>query len=256
MPTDRFAALMGGLEEFSGDAVVDLSLWGEPSLHPDFSALVDAVLSRAGLSLIVETSGLGWKPGLLESIAARHRERIDWIVSLDAASPALYAKLRGQGWEEAQACVERLFALWPDRTHPQMVRARENEEELEEFWRGWKKRSENVIVQKYSRFAGLLPDRKVADLSPLVRKPCWHLMRDLNILIDGRVPPCRELPLGGADFGNIFEGLREGEAGSTDFYLSALDRIWHSGQTWNLRHVAGDWPEPCVNCDEYYTFNA
>ncbi len=256
MPLARFDALMGGLSAFSGDAVVDLSLWGEPSLHPEFPQLVDAVLSKPGLSLIVETSGLGWGPGVLEAIAARHPDRIDWIVSLDAASPEMYQKLRGEGWTEAQACVDRLLSLWPQQTHPQMLRTTDNEEELEAFWRGWKKRSDKVIVQKYSRFAALLPERKVADLSPLVRKPCWHLARDLAVLIDGGVPPCRELTRDTGSLGNLFRGLSSEDPGTPAFFESALARIWESGAAMHAAHCSGDLPETCRECDEYYTYNA
>ncbi|MEI6388104.1 MAG: spiro-SPASM protein [Spirochaetota bacterium] len=256
MPLARFDALMGGLAAISGDAVVDLSLWGEPSLHPEFPKLVDAVLSRPGLSLIVETSGLGWGPGILEAIAASHPDRIDWIVSLDAATPEMYQKLRGEGWTEAQACVDRLLALWPQQTHPQMLRTVDNEEELEAFWRGWKKRSDKVIVQKYSRFAGLLPERKVADLSPLVRKPCWHLARDLSILMDGGVPPCRELTRDTGSLGNLFAGLSPEDSGTPAFFESELARIWESGAAMHGSHCSGELPEDCKDCDEYYTYNA
>ncbi|MEI6875585.1 MAG: spiro-SPASM protein [Spirochaetota bacterium] len=255
-PAKRFDALMGGLADYAGDALVDLSLWGEPSFHPDFPSLVSSVLSRPGLSLIVETSGIGWAPGILESIASSHQDSIDWIVSLDAATPETYARLRGEGWSEALGTVERLFGLWPGRVHPQLLRSKENEEELEAFWRGWKKRSDNVIVQKYSRFAGLLPELKVADLSPLARKPCWHLMRDISILIDGSVPPCREILEGGDGFGNVFEGLPPDSVGQSAFFSSAFERIWKSGEAWHAKHVASTYPEPCKICDEFYTFNA
>ncbi|MGO9307767.1 MAG: spiro-SPASM protein, partial [Spirochaetia bacterium] len=34
MPLESFSLLMGKIVDFAGDAVVDISLWGEPSLHP------------------------------------------------------------------------------------------------------------------------------------------------------------------------------------------------------------------------------
>jgi len=256
LPTARFAAMMGGLEAFAGDAVVDLSPWGEPSLHPDFPALVDSTLSGPGLSLIVETSGLGWKDRPLEALASRHAGRIDWILSLDAASPETYLKLRGEGWEEAQAFASRVAALWPGRFHPQLVRHRENEPELEAFWRGWKAKTDKVIVQKYSRYAGRLPELSVADLSPLKRHPCWHLRRDLTILLDGSVPPCRDTTGAVEPIGSLFEGLARDEAGDAGFFETAFARVWAAGEPWHRAHVGGDLPEPCRICDEYYTYNA
>jgi len=256
MPRESFSSLLDQAVDLCEDAVIDISLWGEPSLHSDIGGMIGEVLARPSLSLIVETSGIGWggafEKGLARRIADSGGEgRLDWIISLDAASPELYARLRGKGYEEATSFAERMFDLFPGRAHVQMVRARENESELEAFWRGWKKKTEKVIVQKYSRFAGLLPERKVSDLSPLIRKPCWHLKRDLSVLIDGTVPLCREFSYGDIILGNAFGGR------------SGLAQAWAAGDVYHAAHVdafrSGEnsrYPSPCETCDEYYTYNA
>jgi spiro-SPASM protein len=256
MPREKFAFLMDQVVELSGDAVIDISMWGEPSLHADIGGVIDEVMSRPSLSLIVETSGLGWE-NRIDEIAARYgvSGRIDWVVSLDAASPELYAELRGPGFAEATAFAERLIALFPGHAHVQMLRARDSEAELEAFWRGWKKKTDKVIVQKYSRSAGLLPERKVSDLSPLARRPCWHLKRDLSILIDGKVPLCRDYSQGDIMLGNAFEP----HAGRP----TGIDAAWAVGAAHHEAHIeacrSGDgslFPSPCEACDEYYTYNA
>ena len=264
MPRERFSSILDQIVDLSEDAVIDISLWGEPSLHPDIALLIDEVMARPSLSLIVETSGIGWqrrKDGGadIEEIARRIKGaggaangtgRVDWIVSLDAATPETYARLRGEGFAEATSFAELLFGFFPGRAHVQMVRARENEAELEAFWRGWKKKTEQVIVQKYSRFAGYLPERKVSDLSPLVRRPCWHLKRDLSIMLDGKVPLCREFSHGNIVLGNAFEA-------------GGLAVAWTAGETYHGAHIkacrtgeSSSFPKPCETCDEYYTYNA
>jgi spiro-SPASM protein len=255
MERGRFAALLDQVVELCGDAVIDISLWGEPAMHADIGGIIDEVLARPGLSLIVETSGLGWDGRLVGALAARAAGRIDWVVSLDAWSPELYAELRGEGYEEAIAFAERLVGLFPGCAHVQMVRALENEAELEAFWRGWKKRLDGVIVQKYSRQAGLLPERKVSDLSPLSRRPCWHLKRDLSVLVDGTVPLCRDFSHGDIILGNAFEAKGGRPAG--------LAAAWEAGAAYHDRHIAAcreggseSFPAPCEACDEYYTYNA
>ena len=118
---------------------------------------------------------------------------------------------------------------------------KENEDDLDVFFKTWKARTENVIIQKYDSFSAMLPDRTVADLSPVKRFPCWHLKRDMAVLLDGTVPLCREdvraaTPLGNAlteDLGVIWERAQE---------------IYHS-------HLAGEYPGICARCDEYYTYN-
>ncbi len=261
MPREDFASILDQVVELCDDAVIDISLWGEPSMHADIGGMVGEVLSRPSLSLIIETSGLGWDHKVVESIAeGGGRGRIDWVVSLDAWSPELYAELRGPGYEEAVGFAELLIGLFPGRAHVQMVRSRENEAELEVFWRGWKKRTDQVIVQKYSRQAGLLPERKVSDLSPLARRPCWHLKRDLSVLVDGTVPLCRDFSHGDIVLGNALKSR------------AGLAEAWAAGDRLHARHIeacrAGDpagvaggsgascLPAPCEACDEYYTYNA
>jgi hypothetical protein len=79
---------------------------------------------------------------------------------------------------EALAFAGELLRLAPEKTHVQAVRVKENEEDIETFYvrKGVTRERD---IQKYDSCAGLLPDRSVADLSPLKRFPCWHLKRDL-----------------------------------------------------------------------------
>lgn len=256
MSKERFAAIAKAIADFSGDAVLDISLWGEPALHPDIEGLIDAALSHVkgdGLSLIVETSGIGWDSVVLERLAAKWQGRISWVVSLDAFDPESYTKFRGPGFDEARENALRLLKLFPASTYVQSLRTAEGEAGLEEFWHGWKKLTENVIVQKYSTFAGLLPERKVTDLSPLSRRPCWHLKRDLAILIDGKVPLCRDCARGEIMLGELFNGEEEVDEAELRIRLAS---IWEAGERYHRLHVAGLYPEPCAACDEYYTYNA
>jgi spiro-SPASM protein len=251
MERQRYASLLDQIIDLSEDAVIDISLWGEPSLHPDIAGLVEETLARPTLSLIVETSGLGWDRRTVERIAAlASRGRgLDWVVSLDAATQALYSRLRGPGFEEAVGFADLLIGLFPGRAHVQMVRTQDNEDELETFWRSWKKKTDKVIIQKYSRHAGLLPERKVTDLSPLVRRPCWHIKRDISILLDGTVPLCRDFSHGTIVLGDVFASG------------AGLAAAWDAGGAYHEAHIeacrSGEgFPEPCKDCDEYYTFNA
>ncbi|HET6451800.1 MAG TPA: SPASM domain-containing protein, partial [Spirochaetia bacterium] len=109
------------------------------------------------------------------------------------------------------------------------------------FYRQWKTRTENVIIQKYDSFHGTLPDRTVADLSPLKRFPCWHLKRDMAILLDGSVPLCRE---------DVHTSVRLGNA-----FHDELAVIWDSAREIHRSHLSGTYPGICAACDEYYTFN-
>jgi spiro-SPASM protein len=258
MDPARFEELLDRIAAFSRDAVIDLSLWGELALHPQKMDLIRMVLARRdALSLIIETSGIGWKKEELETLSGLAREEgprkpwtaprspLSWIVSWTADSSGRCAPDRGEADETART----LLSLFPKDAYVQAVRLRGAEDEIETFYRSWKERGANVIIQKYDDFCQFLPKKQAADLSPVRRHPCWHLMRDMNILIDGRVPRCREdLSVlggngkpGGAILGNAFD--------------EPLEAIWSRGGELYREHCSLRYHGMCGECDEYYTFN-
>jgi spiro-SPASM protein len=248
MDTEKFEALLDKITEFSGDAVIDLSLWGELSLHPEKLKLIEAVLRRDKLSLVIETSGIGWKTEELEKCAATG-DRLSWIVSLDTADSKLYQEIRGQGFAEAQSCAKKLLSLFPHDCYVQAVRTAGCEDDTEKFYRYWKENAaagdKNIIIQKYDDFCGAIEKKQASDISPVIRQPCWHIMRDVPVLIDGTVPLCREdisvFKKGGNILGNIFN--------------DTLESIWKKGESFYLTHCEKKYEGLCAGCDEYYTFN-
>lgn len=258
MPAESFARIIEKISAFSEDAVVSLSLWGECAFNPDIARLVKLVLDRPSLSVLIETTGLGWDEGKLAEIAAacaaaqpraNGQNPVNWIVSLDAAGSAAYGALHGfadggeadRSLREALSFTEKLMALFPKAVWPQMVRMKENEAELETFYRFWKEKNGQAIVQKHDHFCKSIDDRRVADLSPLARHPCWHIKRDMCILLDGIVPACREDLYATRNCGNAL----------TDEFRSIWDKM---GAIYE-RHASCDYEGMCGACDEYYTYN-
>jgi spiro-SPASM protein len=240
MELREFAGMLEKIHSFCGEATLSVSLWGEPAYHSEFAELAAAALEKR-FRLIVETSGIGWQEGVFAHLAGKSLPGLDWIVSLDSADPATYRSLRGEGFEEANRAVQTLQSLFPGHVYPHAVRMKENEEGLESFYRHWKSQLGKAIVQKYDHFCGYLPDERVTDLSPLKRFPCWHLKRDVVILLDGTVSLCREDVLRKHRLGNILE--------------QDLEEIWAAGEPFYQAHVQQRYPDICKNCDEYYTFN-
>jgi len=261
-----FSALLEKIEAFSGDAVIDLSLWGECSLHPQREALIEAVLAKPALSLILETSGCGWAGFNLEAIAekakaAQKRKNglpaLSWIVSLAPTDLPTSET-------EAVSFVKKLLALFPreagkeELVYVETVRTAGAEDAVEQFYRAWKTASATtvaattiaattvappaIIIQKYDYFCGFLPQRQAVDLSPVERRPCWHLMRDFPVLIDGTVPLCRE------DLSNLLEK-------TGNVFREDPEAIWKRGEALYLSHCGKNYAETCRRCDEYYTFN-
>ena len=263
MGKDRFEELLDKIIAFSGDAVIDLSLWGELSLHPEKMELFQMVLARPELSLIIESSGLGWQNGDLEALAAAAASAaprkspllaspLSWIISLDAWDPARYKERRGAGFAEASECAKKLLSLFPNDAYVQAVRIKGGEDDIEKFYLSWRdlspgKNAAHVIIQKYDDFCGALPRLQASDLSPVKRRPCWHLMRDMNILADGKVPVCRE------DLGALKgEGAKPSPG---NVFTCSLEDIWERGMPLLMEHCGGVYQGICAGCDEYYTYN-
>ena len=241
MPLERFQALIGELARFAPDGMVHISLWGEAGLHARLPDLIRTVEDASGLELLVETSGVGWRPGHLDEIAAMKPTSTRFILDLDTDDEDSYTHVRGRGFQEARQTADTLLEAHGDRVYVQTIRMGETEQQVEAFYRAWKDRGVQVIVQKYDHYCGRLPDRRVTDISPLNRFPCRHTQRDLNILIDGSVPMCREDLDRDHMMGNVFE--------------DGIESVWQNGSAAHLRQVRAEYPELCRRCDEYYTFN-
>ncbi|MCL1813510.1 MAG: spiro-SPASM protein [Treponema sp.] len=251
-----FLDLLEKIENFAGDGVIDLSLWGETALHPKREEIIRAVLERPALSLIIETSGYGWTGIDLAEIAKKAADRqsgipaLSWIVSLN---PADLPQNIPDGENEAIAFVRKLVSCFPrekgkdDRVYVEAVRTTGEEDAIEQFYRSWKAFSADnngpaVIIQKYDSFCGFLPQKQAVDLSPVERRSCWHILRDFPVLLDGTVPLCREdLRSTPAILGNVFK--------------DELESIWKKGEGAYLSHCRKEYEGPCKVCDEYYTFN-
>lgn len=248
MEIGKFRKLAKKISDFSENAVVSLSLFGEPSLNPHFTDFASEVLSYPRLSLFVETDGLSIKEDDAVKISQAEGAvgRVDFAVRIDASDSAMYGKINGtnpENFEKAVSSVAMLSSIFPGHVYPQFTRMNVNEEQLESFYRFWKEKTSpslgNALIVKYDSFAGLLSDEKPADLSPLERNPCWHIRRDMNILSDGTVPVCR---------------TREDEIAGNAFEES-LDDIWLRIRNEVKNHIEKNCCKKCMDCDEYYTFN-
>jgi spiro-SPASM protein len=261
MEPARFESLLEKIIAFSGDAVIDLSLWGELALHPQKRELIRMVLARPELALVVETSGLGWKAEEFESAQALASNTpsagrisplppLSWIVSLDAADPRRYREVRGPGFAEAVEASKKLFTLFPGDTYVQAVRTEGAEDDIEQFYRSWTETAPrggaNIIIQKYDDFCGALPKKQASDLSPVQRQPCWHIMRDLPVLIDGRVPLCRE---------ELSALTGESRRVLGNVFTETLEEIWSRGLPYYDEQSQKNYRDICAGCDEYYTYN-
>ncbi len=255
MDYNKACSLIEQIAEFSGEAVVGLSAWGECFNHPDLLKIIEKILSYEGLSVFIEADGCSipdsFATELAKVVNAAPERKNGWqkimlVVSMDGFTAQTCASLRGSDFnlEKSVEAVKKLQEAIPDCVYPQFVRMNANEAELENFFRYWKEKSNaskgNFIIQKFNSFAGLLKNEEPADLSPLERNICWHLRRDLTVLWNGDVPLCHSRVLDDIQ-GNVFE--------------QGIVAVWEKLNDELKNHINQNYCEKCGGCDEFYTFN-
>ena len=70
---------------------------GEPTIHPEFVAILDDAVSRPIDYVMINTNGLRFArdPALVDAVA-RHRRRVEVYLQFDGFSDEVYARLRGE----------------------------------------------------------------------------------------------------------------------------------------------------------------
>ncbi|MCB1199799.1 MAG: spiro-SPASM protein [Leptospiraceae bacterium] len=142
-----------------------------------------------------------------------------------------------------KAFAEKLKDSSKSQMYLQMLKIIDNETEVDEIYAKCDELGVQFLFQKYNSYAGQMEEKRVSDMTPLERFPCWHLRRDLVIRADGSVPYCKQDMQGENNLNNIQQ--------------SSLAQIWaNQNEAW-ARHYNKDYSDfsLCDKCDEYYTFN-
>lgn len=240
MDKESVAKIAKDVFEFCGEGVFTFWPIGEPALHSQIEQIVESILSYPTFKLLIETNGIGWDKNLLARLKEKYEGRLIWIITLDTIDEAYYSKLRGEGFSEAFKTAKFIYNLFKENCYIQAVRIKGHEDQLAEFWKYWKENGQ-PLVTKFDYYCGLLEDLRVVDLSPVERFACWHIKRDINVLVDGRVVLCKEDVGATTDFGNII----------TDGVASCFENL----NSCYEKQCRGCYDGLCKNCDEYYTFN-
>ncbi|MDR2865431.1 MAG: spiro-SPASM protein [Spirochaetaceae bacterium] len=261
MPLDTFRAILQKIIDWAGEAVIDISLWGELALHPQKIELIEAVLQHRELSLIIESTGIAWSENDIEKIAALVKNAaprkdgmaaLSWIISLDTNNAARYSSLHarepGFSLDVPVDFTKKIAGVFQGNVYVQALRCKGNEDDIERFYHYWKEAKIALIIQKYDYFCAALEDLRAGDISPVNRQPCWHIMRDMPILIDGTVPCCRETIVltDTTDKNNYLLG---------NIVNEDPDIIWKRGGGLYHKHCIEQYGAFCEKCDEYYTYN-
>ncbi|MDR1045020.1 MAG: radical SAM protein [Candidatus Adiutrix sp.] len=216
-------------------------LW-EPLLSPDLPEIVARARDRGLVDVMFNTNGLLLDEKTGRALIQAGLTRL--MISLDAATPETYARLRvGSDFERVTANIENILALRQSlgRRLPlvrlSFCRTAVNEHELEAFQGRWRGLVDFFSVQAYGRYPGAAPPgfpRGGATPPPAGR--CAQPHKRLLVRHDGRVLPCCDA-----------SGL---ELNLGDVADRSLGEIWRGRPLADLRRrlAAGDLSGPAAPC--------
>ncbi|MGB4268475.1 MAG: spiro-SPASM protein [Spirochaetota bacterium] len=224
---------------------------GEPLQHPQFFTALKLCNNEELIhTIVVETNGIHVDAGYASALASFTTSKVTTIVNINGHNPESYKKLHNADhFSTVHDNILKLKEILETNSklnnnlYIQIMKINETESFLDSYYDYWEQHKIPIILQKQNTYIGRIPDRRYSDLTPLQRKPCWHLKQDLYILSDGTIAFCKQDIDGAAKRGNI----------ATD----DLEAIWKQQR----EHFINDYKQNrakkpnCSLCDEWYTYN-
>lgn len=251
MDFNLYKKIINQLSQDYNDVVVSFSLIGEPLLHPQFMDFVDYALKEGKIfTLIIETNAIFLNKELIKKLSDYPPDKLILLFYLDSVKKETYNKINqlddNSVFDKAINNITEFInkkELNKVRSFVQIMKMQENNLEIEDFYKYWQTKGVPVVIQKFNTYLNSIKDKSVIDLTPLDRQPCWHIQRDLEILVNGDVPVCKQDFDGKILIGNL----------KNDSLLDIISKL----QTYFLLNFQKKYEEMniCSDCDEWYTYN-
>lgn len=194
--------------------------FGEPFLCRDMAARVEYAKSQGLEDVVLNSNGVMMSEKRAKEVI---RAGLDAIyVGIDAFTEETYNRIRiGGDFEKAVENVIRyrdlldVYGNGKQKLFVQFVVGETNEDEVNDFKAFWKEEKIHVKIRPKVSWAGLVNAANLSRNENIKRKPCYWLMRTMNICADGRIALCSvdvhcRVPCGDANTATIRE-LWEGK---------------------------------------------
>lgn len=229
------------------DARVWQIFFGDPFLCKDMAERIKYAKDKGLTDVVLNTNGqLMTRERALPLIEAG----LDAIyVGIDAANAETYEQIRvGGKFETAVANVLayrdllREFGRAGQKLYVQFVVSGINEDQVETFKEFWNKEGVAVKIRPKVSWGGLIEATNLQSNETLERRPCYWLMRTINICADGRVALCSVDVHCRVPCGNVQE--------------QSIKKLWQQGLLKDYRRMHlegrfGELPEMCRNCADW-----
>jgi radical SAM protein with 4Fe4S-binding SPASM domain len=167
---------------------------GEPALHNGLVELVNYAKLKGILEVQFNTNGIPYDEKKIRELILAGLDRI--IFSMDGAKKETYEKIRvGAVYEKLVNNVKSFYFIKKElkRRRPliriQMVRMKENKEEIKEFISMWKPYVDEIKINEVTN-RGQGNVLSVGDMVAIGRRRCPQPWQRIVISRDGKVLPC------------------------------------------------------------------
>jgi sulfatase maturation enzyme AslB (radical SAM superfamily) len=189
--------------------------FGDPFMCRDMPERIRYAKDKGLTDVVLNTNGMLMKPEKAHAVIEAGLDVM--YVGIDAVKAETYEQIRvGGKYETAVANVLGYRDLLKKIGHPdqklfvQFVVSDINEDQVEEFKSFWTSEGVNVKIRPKVSWAGLVSADNLHENAQMGRRPCYWLMRTINICADGRAALCSvdvhcRVPSGDANTSSIKE---------------------------------------------------
>ena len=220
--------------------------YGDPFILKEMPERIKYAKDKGLTDVVLNTNGVLMTADKAEAVIKAGLDAI--YVGIDAATEETYNQIRvGGDFNKAVNNVLKYRDLLAEHGNPnqkifvQYVVSDINDSETEMFREFWQKEGVNVKVRPRVSWAGLIEAKNLQPNENVNRKPCYWLMRTINICTDGRIAFCSADPHCRVACGDIkTQTIKEAWAGQLKVY-----RDMHKECRFN------ELPEMCRECKDW-----
>jgi MoaA/NifB/PqqE/SkfB family radical SAM enzyme len=177
------------------DARVWEIFFGDPFMCRDMAMRIQYAKDKGLKDVVLNSNGMMMSSKKAQDVIEAGLDAM--YVGIDASTEKTYAKIRvGGSLSKVVSNVlhyrDLLYKHGRNRQKlfVQFVVSKINEREVEEFKTFWKKEGVKIKIRPKVSWAGLVDANNLLNNELVDRKPCYWLMRTMNICADGKVALC------------------------------------------------------------------
>ncbi|MBU0617859.1 MAG: radical SAM protein [Planctomycetes bacterium] len=199
MKWDLYAKIIDEIARESPDSRIWQIFYGDPFLLKDMPERIRYAKDQGLTDVVLNTNGVLMTEQRSRPLIEAGLDAI--YVGVDAATKESYDQIRvGGDFDAVVANVLTYRDLLRQHGRPeqkifvQYVVSDINEHETDEFREFWAERNVDVKIRPRVSWAGLIDAPNLQPNEQVQRRPCYWLMRTINICTDGRVAFCSADP--------------------------------------------------------------